>query len=71
MLGTSISVVFRSFQLILVSISVRGGWVGSWEMIRIIPRTAKIGTIHMAGIGSYLKKHTEALVKDVGIEPAC
>jgi hypothetical protein len=25
----------------------------------------------MAGIGSYLKKHTEALVKDVGIEPAC
>ncbi len=26
---------------------------------------------HMAGVGSYLKKHTEALVKDVGIEPAC
>ena len=25
----------------------------------------------MAIIGSYLKKHTEALVKDVGIEPAC
>ena len=25
----------------------------------------------MADIGSYLKKHTEALVKDVGIEPAC
>ena len=25
----------------------------------------------MAGIGSYLKKHTEALVKDVGIESAC
>ena len=25
----------------------------------------------MAGAGSYLKKHTEALVKDVGIEPAC
>tara|TARA_R110002110_G_scaffold92155_5_gene239900 strand:+ start:498 stop:956 length:459 start_codon:yes stop_codon:yes gene_type:complete len=25
----------------------------------------------MAGMGSYLKKHTEALVKDVGIEPAC
>lgn len=25
----------------------------------------------MAGIGSYLKKHTEALVKDVGIEAAC
>lgn len=25
----------------------------------------------MAGIGNYLKKHTEALVKDVGIEPAC
>ena len=23
------------------------------------------------GIGSYLKKHTEALVKDVGVEPAC
>ena len=22
-------------------------------------------------VGSYLKKHTEALVKDVGIEPAC
>ena len=25
----------------------------------------------MAGAGNYLKKHTEALVKDVGIEPAC
>jgi hypothetical protein len=25
----------------------------------------------MAGHGSYLKKHTECLVKDVGIEPAC
>ena len=25
----------------------------------------------MAGFGSYLKKHTEALVKDVGIEKAC
>lgn len=25
----------------------------------------------MAGFGSYLKKHTETLVKDVGIEPAC
>ena len=25
----------------------------------------------MAGTGSYLKKHTEALVKDVGIEVAC
>lgn len=25
----------------------------------------------MAGMGSYLKKHTEALVKEVGIEPAC
>lgn len=25
----------------------------------------------MASVGSYLKKHTEALVKDVGIEPAC
>ena len=25
----------------------------------------------MAGVGSYLKKHKEALVKDVGIEPAC
>ena len=25
----------------------------------------------MAGIGSYLKRHTESLVKDVGIEPAC
>lgn len=25
----------------------------------------------MAGYGSYLKKHTETLVKDVGIEPAC
>jgi hypothetical protein len=30
-----------------------------------------IGKYVMAGIGSYLKKHTEALVKDVGIEPAC
>ena len=25
----------------------------------------------MSVVGSYLKKHTEALVKDVGIEPAC
>ena len=25
----------------------------------------------MSKMGSYLKKHTEALVKDVGIEPAC
>lgn len=25
----------------------------------------------MSTIGSYLKKHTEALVKDVGVEPAC
>ena len=25
----------------------------------------------MAATGSYLKKHTEALVKEVGIEPAC
>ena len=25
----------------------------------------------MAATGSYLKNHTEALVKDVGIEPAC
>ncbi len=25
----------------------------------------------MAGVGNYLKKHTEALVKDVGIEAAC
>ena len=25
----------------------------------------------MAGHGSYLKKHTESLVQDVGIEPAC
>ncbi|TNF20280.1 MAG: hypothetical protein EP318_11440 [Rhodobacteraceae bacterium] len=25
----------------------------------------------MTSVGSYLKKHTEALVKDVGIEPAC
>ncbi|WP_272002809.1 hypothetical protein [Roseovarius sp. ZX-A-9] len=25
----------------------------------------------MTAMGSYLKKHTEALVKDVGIEPAC
>ncbi len=25
----------------------------------------------MDAFGSYLKKHTEALVKDVGIEPAC
>ena len=25
----------------------------------------------ISAIGSYLKKHTEALVKDVGVEPAC
>ena len=29
------------------------------------------GNGRMAGVSSYLKKHTEALVKDVGIEPAC
>lgn len=29
------------------------------------------GDEYMSKIGSYLKKHTEALVKDVGIEPAC
>lgn len=27
--------------------------------------------MNIAAIGSYLKKHTEALVKDVGVEPAC
>ncbi len=27
--------------------------------------------VQMADIGAYLKKHTEALVKDVGIEAAC
>jgi hypothetical protein len=70
-LGTPISVVFRSFQLNLVAVSVITGWSVSWEMIGVIPRTAKIGAIYMAGIGSYLKKHTEALVKDVGIKPAC
>lgn len=31
----------------------------------------RIQVNNMAAIGSYLKKHTEALVKDVGIEPAC
>ena len=25
----------------------------------------------MANVGNYLKKHSEALVKDVGIETAC
>lgn len=25
----------------------------------------------MSGVGSYLKKHTEALVKDVGVEASC
>ena len=25
----------------------------------------------MSGIGSYLRKHTDALVKDVGIEATC
>ena len=34
-------------------------------------RGKKVGKELMAGVGSYLKKHTEALVKDVGIEPAC
>jgi hypothetical protein len=29
------------------------------------------GGTRVAGHGSYLKKHTESLVKDVGIEPAC
>ena len=32
---------------------------------------ATFGDEYMSKIGSYLKKHTEALVKDVGIEPAC
>lgn len=27
--------------------------------------------MNIAAMGSYLKKHTEALVKDVGVEPAC
>ncbi len=30
-----------------------------------------LGAKSMAGNGSYLKKHSEALVKDVGIEAAC
>ena len=30
-----------------------------------------VGDMCMASVGSYLKKHTEALVKDVGIEAAC
>lgn len=29
------------------------------------------GGLSMARVGSYLKKHTEALVKDVGLEAAC
>jgi len=36
------------------------------------PPKELVGVLHkMAGHGSYLKKHTEALVKDVGIEAAC
>ncbi len=31
----------------------------------------KVRWMTKAGIGSYLKKHSEALVKDVGIEAAC
>ena len=32
---------------------------------------AVLGTSGMSVVGSYLKKHSEALVKDVGIEAAC
>jgi len=69
--GTPILVVFWSFQANFGSIPIWVRWGGLWEKIGVIPLTTKIGTIQMAGIGSYLKKHTEALVKDVGIEAAC
>ncbi len=36
----------------------------------VVEGTGSKGT-NMADIGAYLKKHTEALVKDVGIESAC
>jgi len=52
-----------------VSMSGKGN---CYENVGVIPLTSRnIGTNNMAGIGSYLKKHTESLVKDVGIEPAC
>lgn len=35
------------------------------------PFTGSRQVMRMASIGSYLKKHTEALVKDVGLEAAC
>lgn len=40
---------------------------------RVFPvyTTGHLKAISMAGHGSYLKKHTEALIKDVGIEAAC
>ena len=45
------------------------------EMGKQAPLSPAVGLdnrgLVMAGVGSYLKKHTEALVKDVGIEPAC
>ena len=31
----------------------------------------QIGALSVANIGGYLKKHTEALVKDIGLEKAC
>lgn len=37
----------------------------------VVGAVAQRRTTRMAGYGAYLKKHTEALVKDVGIEAAC
>ena len=34
-------------------------------------QAGQLKSMNIAAIGSYLKKHTEALVKDVGVEPAC
>ena len=34
-------------------------------------QAGQLNGMNIAAIGSYLKKHTEALVKDVGVEPAC
>jgi hypothetical protein len=55
----------------VLAITVKYGWGGSWESFGVIPLTTSYGKRIMAGIGGYLKKHAEALVKDVGIEPAC
>ena len=37
----------------------------------VLPLAIRNGVLSISGTDSYLRKHTEALVKDVGIEAAC